>query len=74
MSDLPPSVVYGTGNDSEADQTVTSLQQVERRAILKALEETGGDRLRAAKLLGIGKTTIYRKLKEYGLDDATDVP
>jgi len=74
VSDLPPSVVYGTGNDSEADQTVTSLQQVERRAILKALEETGGDRLRAAKLLGIGKTTIYRKLKEYGLDDATDVP
>lgn len=32
------------------------------------LEATGGDRLRAAKLLGIGKTTIYRKLKEYGLN------
>jgi transcriptional regulator of acetoin/glycerol metabolism len=29
---------------------------------------TGGDRLQAAKLLGIGKTTVYRKIKEYELD------
>lgn len=53
---------------------VPSLEQLERRAILHALEETGGDRLRAAKLLGIGKTTIYRKLKEYGLENAPETP
>jgi len=34
-----------------------------------ALEAADGDRVRAAKMLGIGKTTIYRKLKEFGLED-----
>ena len=38
---------------------------LERRAILRALREAGGDKLAAARLLGIGKTTLYRKLKLY---------
>ena len=41
------------------------LAEMERRAILHALQQTDGDRLAAAQLLGIGKTTLYRKLKEY---------
>ena len=44
---------------------------LEQQAIQQALQATGGDRVRAAKLLGIGKTTIYRKLKEYGMDANT---
>jgi len=36
------------------------------RAILGAIEQLNGDKVTAAKLLGIGKTTLYRKLKEYG--------
>jgi DNA-binding NtrC family response regulator len=48
---------------------VEPLMQQERRAIERALEKTGGDRVRAAKLLGIGKTTIYRKIKAYQLDE-----
>jgi two-component system response regulator HydG len=43
------------------------LRELERKAILDAVQVTGGDLLRAAKLLGIGKTTIYRKLKGYRL-------
>ena len=46
---------------------VTPLAELERRAILHALEVTKGDRTFAAELLGIGRTTLYRKLKEYGL-------
>ncbi len=46
----------------------TPLEEMERRAIWDALEATGGHRTNAAKLLGIGKTTLYSKLKEYGLD------
>ena len=42
---------------------------LERQAILGAIRTLKGDKLRAAKLLGIGKTTLYRKLKEYGIDD-----
>jgi DNA-binding NtrC family response regulator len=43
---------------------VIPLQEVERRAIRHALEHTKGDRTAAAFLLGIGRTTLYRKLKE----------
>jgi transcriptional regulator with PAS, ATPase and Fis domain len=46
---------------------VTPLAELERRAIFHALEVTKGDRTFAAELLGIGRTTLYRKLKEYGL-------
>ena len=45
----------------------TSLDQLEKRAIRETLRLTGGNREQAAKLLGIGERTLYRKLKEYGL-------
>jgi transcriptional regulator with PAS, ATPase and Fis domain len=44
---------------------VTPLAVLERDSIIRALEATKGDRLKAAKLLGIGKTTLYRKLKHF---------
>jgi DNA-binding NtrC family response regulator len=50
----------------EAPQ-VQSLAEMERVAILGAIRTLHGDKLQAAKLLGIGKTTLYRKLKEYGI-------
>jgi DNA-binding NtrC family response regulator len=50
---------------TDADELVP-LAEMERRAIMHALRQTDGDRLAAARLLGIGKTTLYRKLKEYG--------
>jgi DNA-binding NtrC family response regulator len=46
---------------------VMPLAELEKRAILNALEYTKGDRTVAAAMLGIGRTTLYRKLKEYGL-------
>ena len=46
---------------------IMPLAEMERRAILSALEYTKGDRTVAAAMLGIGRTTLYRKLKEYGL-------
>jgi DNA-binding NtrC family response regulator len=45
----------------------TTLEQIEKRAIRETLRLTGGNREHAAKLLGIGERTLYRKLKEYGL-------
>jgi DNA-binding NtrC family response regulator len=47
------------------DSPILPLTEIERRAIVHALEFTKGDRLMAAGLLGIGRTTLYRKLKEY---------
>ncbi|MFT3686301.1 MAG: sigma-54 dependent transcriptional regulator [Phycisphaerales bacterium] len=45
----------------------TPLEQLEKRAIRETLRATGGNREAAAKSLGIGERTLYRKLKEYGL-------
>jgi DNA-binding NtrC family response regulator len=52
---------------SVAKPTIISIAQVEHRAIVEALQQTNGDKLQTAHLLGIGKTTLYRRLKEYGL-------
>ena len=52
--------------ESEARE-VKTLAETEREAILGAIRALNGDKLQAAKLLGIGKTTLYRKLKEYGI-------
>lgn len=43
-----------------------NLKQLERRAILQALKMAAHDKLKAARLLGIGKTTLYRKLRQMG--------
>ncbi len=45
---------------------ITPLEDVEKQAILHAIQVLDGDKLEAARRLGIGKTTLYRKLKEYG--------
>src|SRR5580692_7615516 len=47
--------------------SIIPLMELERRAIINALDYTKGDRAVAAHLLGIGRTTLYRKLKEYQL-------
>ena len=55
------------GDDSSA--AVVTLAEMERQAILSAIRTLHGDKLLAARMLGIGKTTLYRKLKEYGIGD-----
>jgi two-component system response regulator HydG len=52
-----------------ASGEVLSIAEMEKQAILNTLQQLKGDKLMAARLLGIGKTTLYRKLKEYGVGD-----
>jgi DNA-binding NtrC family response regulator len=54
------------GNGSEHGKIIP-IAELERRTILSTIEELNGDKLQAARLLGIGKTTLYRKLKDYAL-------
>ncbi len=51
------------------DGEIVSIAEMEKQAILGTIRQLNGDKLMAAKLLGIGKTTLYRKLKEYGIAD-----
>ncbi len=50
------------------ESAVVPIAELERAAILKTIRKLKGDKVMAAKLLGIGKTTLYRKLKEYGIE------
>jgi len=55
------------GPSAEGEQAMFSLEEMEKRTILNALAYTQGDQLKAARLLGIGRTTLYRKLRQYGI-------
>jgi DNA-binding NtrC family response regulator len=68
VGDLPSNLQYGTGERIPQSDELLPLEELERRAILRALREAGGDKLAAARLLGIGKTTLYRKLKQYAAE------
>lgn len=78
MADLPSSVLSGSTHRVIKSVEVMTIRDMERRAIVQALQAAAGDRVQAAKMLGMGKTTIYRKLKEFGLQkslpDLTSVP
>jgi two-component system response regulator HydG len=58
-SDTPPATI---------DLSMLSLAEAERRHILHVLEVCGGQHIEAARILGIGRTTLWRKLKQFGLD------
>jgi len=60
---LPPEFIYG----NNAIHTL-ELANIEKQHIYKVLEHTGGNKTEAARLLGIGLTTLYRKLDEYQLN------
>lgn len=47
---------------------IVPIAELEKQTILNAITELNGDKLQAARLLGIGKTTLYRKLKDYAAE------
>jgi len=69
VRDVPPEIM---SDDDEFDRSFGSLagvglERLEKEAIRQTLAMTGGNREQAARMLGIGERTLYRKLKEYGL-------
>jgi len=70
VADLPSNLHYPTTERVPEKDEILPLEELERRAILRTLRETGGDKLSAARMLGIGKTTLYRKLKQYHMEHA----
>jgi DNA-binding NtrC family response regulator len=68
VADLPTHLQYPTTDRLPERNELLPLEELERRAILHTLRQTAGDKLAAARILGIGKTTLYRKLKQYHLE------
>ncbi|MGH9507547.1 MAG: sigma-54-dependent transcriptional regulator, partial [Terriglobales bacterium] len=65
ISDLPSALQQHGPLPPASEPMVRTIAQLEREAIEQALANTHNDKILAAKKLGIGKTTLYRKLKEY---------
>ena len=53
---------------ADLDRNIESMEDAEKRSIINALKKTGGNRTRTAEILGISKTTLWRKLKYYELE------
>jgi two-component system response regulator HydG len=70
VADLPSNLHYPTTERAPEKDELLPLEELERRAILRTLRQSGGDKLAAARILGIGKTTLYRKLKQYHMEPA----
>jgi two-component system response regulator AtoC len=67
--DLPPLWVRDTRAQKEVQERphLQTLAEIERQTIERTLQETAGDKVAAARILGINKSTLYRKLKSYSL-------
>jgi len=72
VCDLPTSIQNAQLHSpvgSLPSNRILTISEMEKQAILATIDQLQGDKLMAAKLLGIGKTTLYRKLKEYSSQD-----
>ncbi|MCA9103388.1 MAG: sigma-54-dependent Fis family transcriptional regulator [Planctomycetales bacterium] len=73
VEDLPKKIRQDRGSHvvvggDEAEQLV-SLDEISRRYILHVLDSVAGNKTTAAKTLGIDRNTLYRRLKQYGIED-----
>ena len=73
VGDLLSNLQRSNGERTLHSDELLPLDELERRAILRALREAGGNKLAAARLLGIVKTTLYRKLKQYYVQAQTSI-
>jgi DNA-binding NtrC family response regulator len=66
ITNVRTSIVMPAGE--ELDTNFTLLEGVERNAIVQTLKATEGNKVEAAKLLGVGRQTLYNKIKAYGIE------
>ena len=71
VADIPPEIhqvrQLAAGGGAPASLAGVSLSKLEKQAIIDTLAKTKNNREKAAKILGIGERTLYRKIKEYNL-------
>lgn len=76
--DLPEGIRHGVSADAktapfpEADDVCLTLEEVEKRHLVRVLKEMKGNKVKAAKVLGIDRRTLYRMAERFGLDLGDD--
>lgn len=66
MESLERSIEEALDSHRNFQTSIPTLEQLERQAIQQAMAQAEGDKIEAARMLSIGKTTLYRKLRQYG--------
>lgn len=74
--DLPESIRQSAGQAAEnkpaagheGEEACLTLEEVEKRHLVRVLKETKGNKVKAAKILGIDRRTLYRMAERFGLD------
>jgi len=72
VEDLPPKIrdyrpSYLVIGSADSQDDLVPLEEVERRYIARVMEIVGGNKVQATKVLGIDRSTLYRKLERYGI-------
>jgi DNA-binding NtrC family response regulator len=70
VADLPGAISGAQSkvpSSAKGSSKIVPMAELEKQTILNAIAQLNGDKLLAARWLGIGKTTLYRKLKEYAV-------
>jgi DNA-binding NtrC family response regulator len=76
--DLPEAIRHGVTADAEGkavrpeEEVCLTLEEVEKRHLIRVLKETKGNKVKAAKILGIDRRTLYRMAERFGLDLGDD--
>jgi DNA-binding NtrC family response regulator len=68
VNDLPERIRNQSGDQSYKDEALISLEELQRRHVVRVLERVGGNKARAAEILGVGRATIYQFLSRMKLE------
>lgn len=68
IADLPPRIQNQSSEQSPTDEALFSLEEISRRHVMRVLERVGGNKARAAEILGVGRATIYQLLSRMKLE------
>jgi DNA-binding NtrC family response regulator len=69
IDDLPENLRNPVNQDTSTDEAFQSLEEVQKRHVLRVLEAVGGHKARAAEILGIGRATIYQMLSKMKVEE-----
>jgi DNA-binding NtrC family response regulator len=74
ISDLPERIRKRFSDQSPTDEVLFSLEEMQRRHVIRVLERVGGNKARAAEILGIGRATIYTILSRMKVEKQIETP
>jgi transcriptional regulator of acetoin/glycerol metabolism len=73
INDLPDRIQSQSSDQSLTDEAFFSLEEMQRRHVSRVLERVGGNKARAAEILGIGRATIYQLLSRMKVEKRGEI-